>query len=111
MEIAGKTFVVTGAGNGMGREVALELLRRGAKVAGVDLKSEFLEETKSLADGNNENFSAHVVNITDRNQVAQLAEQVRHGIGEVDGLVNVAGIIQPFVKVNELDFESIDRVM
>lgn len=111
MEIAGKTFVVTGAGNGMGREVALELLRRGAKVAGVDLKSEFLEETKSLADGNNKNFSAHVVNITDRNQVAQLAEQVRHSIGEVDGLVNVAGIIQPFVKVNELDFESIDRVM
>lgn len=111
MQIAGKTFVVTGAGNGMGREVALELLRRGAKVAGIDLRQDFLEETKSLADGNNQNFSFHVANITDRGRVFQLPEEVRNSVGEIDGLVNVAGIIQPFVKVNELDFESIDRVM
>ncbi len=38
MKIQEKVFVVTGAGNGIGREVSLELLRRGAKVAGLDLK-------------------------------------------------------------------------
>lgn len=111
MQIAGKTFVVTGAGNGMGREVSLELLRRGAKVAGVDLKQEFLEETRNLAGANQGNFSVHVANISDRGRVAQLPIEVREAVGEVDGLINVAGIIQPFVKVNELDFESIDRVM
>ncbi|MFM1784054.1 MAG: hypothetical protein RLZZ579_331 [Actinomycetota bacterium] len=111
MQIAGKTFVVTGAGNGMGREVALEILRRGGKVAGVDLKPEFLEETKNLAGSNQGNFSAHVANISDRNRVAALPDEIKASLGEVDGLVNIAGIIQPFVKVNELDNESIDRVM
>jgi NAD(P)-dependent dehydrogenase (short-subunit alcohol dehydrogenase family) len=36
MKISGKTFVVTGAGNGIGREVTLQLLAAGASVAGVD---------------------------------------------------------------------------
>lgn len=51
MNVAGKIFVVTGAGNGMGREVALALPERGAKVAGLDIKGEWLEETKALARG------------------------------------------------------------
>ena len=42
MKVKGKVVVVTGAGNGMGREITLELLRRGAKVAAVDLREEFL---------------------------------------------------------------------
>ena len=37
MKVQGKTFVVTGAGNGIGREVSLQLLALGAKVAGLDL--------------------------------------------------------------------------
>ena len=41
--------VVTGAGSGMGRELTLELLRRGAKLASVDMRPETLEETKNLA--------------------------------------------------------------
>jgi NAD(P)-dependent dehydrogenase (short-subunit alcohol dehydrogenase family) len=35
MKLDGKVIVVTGAGSGMGREVALEAIRRGARVAGV----------------------------------------------------------------------------
>lgn len=37
MELQDKVVVVTGGGNGMGREVVLEMLRRGARVAAVDL--------------------------------------------------------------------------
>ena len=49
MNIADKTFVVTGAGNGIGREVALQLLDRGARVAAVDLSSDGLARTAELA--------------------------------------------------------------
>jgi NAD(P)-dependent dehydrogenase (short-subunit alcohol dehydrogenase family) len=42
MRIPGNVFVVTGAGNGMGREVTLQLLGRGARVAAVDLSEEGL---------------------------------------------------------------------
>lgn len=37
MKIVGKVLIVTGAGSGIGREVALEALRRGARVAGCDI--------------------------------------------------------------------------
>lgn len=42
MRIADKTFVVTGAGAGIGRAVTIELLGRGARVAAVDLSAEGL---------------------------------------------------------------------
>lgn len=111
MKVQGKVVVVTGAGNGMGREVVLELLRRGAKVAGLDLKPDWLTETKNLAGDNAKNFFPFEVNIADRDRVLALTAEVKSQVGEPDALVNVAGIIQPFVKINDLDFASIDRVM
>lgn len=111
MQIAGKVFVVTGAGNGMGRELSLEILRRGGKVAAVDLNDQWLKETQSLAGENSKNFSSHLANLTDRARVMELTKEIKDKWKHVDGLANVAGIIQPFVKINELDFASIDKVM
>lgn len=107
MQISNKKFLVTGAGNGMGREVALELLRRGAKVVGIDINEEFLAETSSLASENSNNLTVARLDISDRNAVIAFAQQ--HP--DLDGLVNVAGIIQPFVRVEQLKSEQIDRVM
>ncbi|MWB97111.1 SDR family NAD(P)-dependent oxidoreductase [Agromyces seonyuensis] len=110
MDINGKVFVVTGAGNGMGREVALQLLGAGARVAGVDLSEAGLAETAELA-GAAENFSLHPTNITDREAVAALPAAVIAAHGQVDGLLNIAGVIQKFVKVLDLPFEEVDKVM
>ena len=111
MKVNGKVIVVTGAGNGMGREVVLELLRRGAKVAGLDLKPDWLTETKKLAGDNSQNFFAFEANIADRDRVLALPAEIEKQVGKPDALVNIAGIIQPFVKINELEFDAIDRVM
>lgn len=110
MEIAGKVFVVTGGGNGIGREVALELLRRGGKVAALDLSADGLAETARLADAG-DRLTTHEVNITDRKAVEKLPAAVEKAHGQVDGLVNVAGIIQKFIPVSELPIEDIERVM
>ena len=48
MRVNDRTIVLTGAGSGMGREVALELLRRGARVAAVDINEATLAETAAL---------------------------------------------------------------
>jgi short-subunit dehydrogenase len=110
MQIADKVFVVTGGGNGMGREVTLQLLKRGAKVAAVDLSEAGLAETAKLA-GAGKNLTTHALNVADRKAVLALPAAVIKAHGQVDGLFNVAGIIQPFVKINDLDFDVIERVM
>jgi NAD(P)-dependent dehydrogenase (short-subunit alcohol dehydrogenase family) len=107
---SGKVIVVTGAGSGMGREVALELLRRGAKVAAVDINQATLAETVTLA-GPGAAISTHVVNVTDDAAVEALPAQVAASHGVVDGVIHCAGIIQPFVKLADLSYEHIDRVM
>ncbi len=111
MDIAGKVFVVTGGGNGIARELVLQLLDRGATVAAVDVNTEGLKETKKLAGKNSTNLSTHTVNITDRVKVNALPKAVITKHGQVDALVNVAGIIQPFVKINDLEFDAIERVI
>jgi NAD(P)-dependent dehydrogenase (short-subunit alcohol dehydrogenase family) len=110
MRVTGKVWVVTGGGNGMGRELVLEMLRRGARVAAVDRAADGLQETVALARAG-ERLSAHTLDITDREAVAALPEAVVAAHGTVDGLVNNAGIIQPFVPVAELDESVIARVM
>jgi NAD(P)-dependent dehydrogenase (short-subunit alcohol dehydrogenase family) len=110
MRVSGKAWVVTGAGSGMGRELVLELLRRGGRVAAVDVSDTGLRETASRAQAGDA-LSTHVVDITDRLAVDELPDAVVAVHGAVDGLVNNAGIIQPFVPVAELDHDAIRRVL
>ena len=107
MQLTNKVFVVTGGGNGMGREVVLGLLARGARVAAVDPG---LAETAKLAGAASAQLTTHPLNVTDRHAVLALPDAVIHAHGQVDGVLNVAGIIQPFVKLTELDFDTIERV-
>lgn len=111
MKVQNKIIVVTGGGNGIGRELALHLLSKGAHVAAVDINEAGLNETAQLADGNQEKLSLHVTDITNRAAVEALPEQVSAKHGAVDGLFNVAGIIQPFVRINDLEYAAIERVM
>lgn len=110
MQVNGKVFVVTGGGNGIGREVVLALLDKGAKVAAVDLSAGGLAETANLSRGSAA-LSTHTVSITDRAGVEALPAEVIARHGQVDGLINVAGIIQPFVRINDLAYADIERVM
>lgn len=110
MKVAGKVVVVIGGGNGIGRHVVLELLRRGARVAAVDVRQESLDETVALA-GAGDRLATAQVDITDRAAVDALPERVVGALGEVDGLINVAGIIQPFIRLADLDYEAIERVI
>lgn len=111
MEIKDKVFVVTGGGNGMGREVVLGLLERGARVAAVDLREDGLKGTVELAKDAGNRLTTHALDVTDRKAVLALPKAVIDAHGQVDGVLNVAGIIQKFVRIKELSFEDIERVM
>jgi len=110
VKVANHTIVVVGGANGIGRQVVLELLRRGARVAAVDLRQESLDETASVAAAGDRLLTLRA-DITDRAAVAALPDLVREGLGEPDGLINVAGVIQPFVRLADLDDAAIERVI
>jgi short-subunit dehydrogenase len=112
MKVNGKVIVVTGAGSGIGRAIALEILNRGAAgIAAVDMNAEALAETKKLAGASADKVSTHVINLTDRAAVAKLPKAVIAKHGQVDGYANVAGIIQHFVKIDQLSYEEFEKVM
>jgi NAD(P)-dependent dehydrogenase (short-subunit alcohol dehydrogenase family) len=110
VHVAGKVVVVIGGGNGIGREVVLELLRRGARVAAADIRPASLERTAELAAAG-DRLVTFPLDITDRAAVDALPEQVAAALGEADALINVAGIIQPFVRVVDLDDDVIAKVL
>ena len=112
MKLQNKVVLVTGGGAGMGRELVLELVRRGARVAAVDINAKALEETLSLLPGEADARSVepYVLNIADRHAVEALPAKLIERFGAVDGIINCAGIIQPFVRLNVLDYAAIERV-
>lgn len=111
MQVKGKVVVVTGAGSGMGRELTLELIKRGASVAAVDMRAETLEETKQLAEAAGGTVETFVLDVSDDAKVVALPKLVESKLGSVDILINNAGIIQPFVMINDLTVEAAAKVM
>lgn len=110
MDVNGTVVVVTGGGNGIGREVVLEALRRGARVAAVDVSAEGLAGTAELAAAG-ERLATFRTDLTDQSAVAALPAQVEAALGPADVLIHVAGIIQPFVRLADLDDAAIRRVL
>ncbi|SEM81045.1 Short-chain dehydrogenase [Mucilaginibacter gossypiicola] len=111
MKVQNKTIVVTGGGSGMGRELVLALLLKEVKVVALDINETGLEETAKLAGQKSASLTTHVIDITDKSAVEERAVKLIAENGYIDGLINNAGIIQPFVRVNDLSYDLIDRVM
>lgn len=111
MDIKGKVFLVTGAGSGMGKELTMALLNKGAKVAAADIKEESLQELKKAVGRNDNNLTIYILDISNKEAVDNLPKEIIEKQGSIDAMVNNAGIIQPFVKVNELEYNTIERVM
>jgi NAD(P)-dependent dehydrogenase (short-subunit alcohol dehydrogenase family) len=110
MQVKDKVFVVTGGGNGIAREVVLQLLAKGARVAAVDVSEKGLAETAQLAHAGTR-LTTHVVDITDRAAVEALPAAVLAKHGQIDGVTHIAGIIHRFAPLTELAIEEIERVV
>ncbi|MDD4096705.1 MAG: SDR family NAD(P)-dependent oxidoreductase [Oscillospiraceae bacterium] len=110
LDLNGKVLIVTGAGSGIGRELTLQLANKGVKVAACDINAETLAETKSLV-SSQDLVKTYVLDVSDADKVSEFPKTVKADFGNLHGVINNAGIIQPFVKFMELTGKSIDRVM
>jgi len=111
MKINNKTIIVTGGGSGIGRELVLQMLNKNAKVITIDVNSENLEETRKQAGNKTENLTTHTLDICDKEKVINFSKKVIDENGPIDGIINNAGIIQPFVNINHLDYDHIEHIM
>jgi short-subunit dehydrogenase len=111
MRLQNKVIVVTGGGSGIGRALTMALLARGARVAIVDRNEETLQETAKIVGADIEKISLHTLDITNLNEVQALPDKIIQKHGTIDGLINNAGIIQPFLPINDLSYEAIEKVL
>ncbi|KAF9797163.1 hypothetical protein SFRURICE_018633 [Spodoptera frugiperda] len=107
-DVTGDVILVTGAGHGMGREIATRFGKLGARVVCVDINAKGNEETISLIKKNKGEAYAYICDVTDRAAVFQLAEKVEKDVGQVDILVNNAGIMpcKPVLKQTEKEIRA-----
>ncbi len=110
MKVKGKVILVTGGGNGLGRALVLHLLDKGAKVIAADINPAALAETVEMAGDRRDSLTALQADITSKDAVEELFEHSVAAWGHVDGIINNAGIIQPFRKINDIGFDAIERV-
>lgn len=90
--LSGKAAIVTGAGSGIGRACAEELAKGGAKVALFGRRLEKLEETRKLCLAYTPEVLAVSVDVSDEEQVKASVRKVLDAFGQVDILINDAGV-------------------
>ena len=109
MRFAGKTVVITGSAQGIGRATAERFLSEGANVVISDVNAERLKATAAEM-GTPERLLSMVVDVSRKDQVDALVAGAVARFGRIDVMVNYAGIcpIVPFLDVTE---ETYDRVL
>ncbi len=111
-ELNGKVAIVTGAARGIGQKIAVKLAERGAKVAVIDLKAEWCEETVGLVAAAGSEAIALGCNVAVSAEVDACVKQVIEKFGKVDIMVNNAGITKDglLMRMSDEDWDAVLNV-
>lgn len=106
--LAGKTVLLTGAGYGLGRAVALEFAQAGAELAIVDIRADRLEETRLAVEEIGSACLALPLDVSVKANCVRAVEETAAHFGKLDVLCNCAAILS-FNKVTDLSAEVWER--
>lgn len=101
----GRTIIVTGAGSGIGRATATRIANEGGRVIATDVVAERLDALRSELDG----FDVETV-VGDVAATETIDALIAAAGEPIDGLANVAGIMDAFLPPSEVDDATWDRV-
>ena len=111
MGLNGKVAVVTGAGQGIGRAIALRLAAAGANLALVDLNLPAVEDVgREVADFGSKSIAVQT-DVSKSNQVYSMVERTLQAFSQIDILINNAGIAGKTAPLTELDESDWDLVI
>ena len=106
----GKVAVITGAGSGIGRALAVNLATKGAKLALSDIDTEGLAETVRQTEALGATVKSDRLNVAEREAVLAYADAVLAHFGEVHQIYNNAGIAYNG-DLEKSEFKDIERIM
>lgn len=112
MEVKGKSAIVTGAGQGIGRDIALALAESGVDVAAVDLNLEGAAETVALIEKAGSDGLALKCDIADSADVAECVSKVLEWREQIHFLINNAGITLDnlLLRMKDREWDTVIKV-
>jgi 3-oxoacyl-[acyl-carrier protein] reductase len=99
MQLTDKVIAITGAGQGLGRAMAVYLANRGADIAIIDLNPEQMAETLAQVEATGRKGAVFSCNVADEQQVEETFAAIPQQLGNLDGLINNAGILRDGLMV------------
>jgi len=112
MQLQGRRAMATGAANGFGRSIAVQLAAAGADVAASDVDAEQLATLKAEIEGRGRRALSIVADVGDVAAIDAMVSQTVDAFGKLDVIVNNAGVTRRahIMDLTEADFDRIDRV-
>jgi 3-oxoacyl-[acyl-carrier protein] reductase len=103
MNLQNQVIVITGAAQGLGKAMAEEFAKQGAHIALLDMQAEAVEAAASEIKKLGVKTFGYAVNVTDEKQVEETFAKVAADFGQINGLINSAGIMRDgmLLKVKE----------
>lgn len=110
MKLENKVAIVTGSGQGIGKGIALEIAKEGAKVVVSDINQENIDRTVGEVNSLGSEAIGVKADVSNAKDVNELVEKTIEKFGKVDILVNNAGIY-PFKPLTEMEEKDWDKVL
>lgn len=109
--LEGKVIIVTGAGSGIGRSVAIQAAKAGGRLVVADRNSAAAEETAGIISTDSGTAIALRCDVTRSDDVAEMVARTTREFGRLDGAFNNAGVAQDVTNTVDCDETVFDRLM
>ncbi len=108
-ELNSKCVVVTGAARGLGQAIAIKFAQAGANIALCDLQEDWLSETVEKVRSLGSRAETYGINVADAENVAEGIKAIESDFGQIDVLVNNAGITKDglLMRMSEADWDAV----
>ncbi len=110
MSLQDRVIVITGAGSGIGRQLAVQFATEKCRLALSDINQKGLDETVALLNIDPHKVASFIVGVSDREATVAFARLVMEKFGQVDVLINNAGLTS-VGSIDAVSYEAFERVI